>query len=406
MTRIRPIRVVYFVPEFQTTRNQLLCSQVLEQAGALQDAGFECMLVSSELDDESVHQAQAMPQVQALSKACILPIYPRTPHSLAFYRLARVAARIAESTVVSWKPDVVYVRGVSTFRPASNLARRAGVRVAYDARGLFAEEAQLKRGQWNLLAYYHRHRELEAWRKSDVLLCVSERFRTYLTEKMGRNDIAVVPCCVNERQFRFLPDARKRLRQKLGWSAQTPVVAYCGGLSVWQRIEDVLRLFAAIKSRAPALKCLLLTSDPGRMSELARRTGLAGSGFHCLRAPHEAIPDWLSTADAGIILRHNVLVNNVASPVKIAEYLACGLPVICSPGIGDLSDMVQNEQVGVVLADGQADPADRALDLIWKVHRQPSLRQQAHQTAVKRLTWTAHLGTYRVAYTHTTSASS
>jgi len=39
------------------------------------------------------------------------------------------------------------------------------------------------------------------------------------------------------------------------------------------------------------------------------------------------------------------------SPTKFAEYLAAGLPVIASAGIGDLDTVIPETQVGVVLQD-------------------------------------------------------
>jgi hypothetical protein len=42
-------------------------------------------------------------------------------------------------------------------------------------------------------------------------------------------------------------------------------------------------------------------------------------------------------------------VNEVASPVKFGEYLASGLPVVMSAGIGDYSELVRRKKVGVIL---------------------------------------------------------
>jgi hypothetical protein len=79
--------------------------------------------------------------------------------------------------------------------------------------------------------------------------------------------------------------------------------------------------------------------------------------------------------------------------------------VICSRGIGDLSDMVEQAQVGVVLTEGEPDPAYKALELVWKVHREPGLRQQTQQLAKAKLSWPAQLDTYRLGYSRQEFAS-
>ncbi len=57
----------------------------------------------------------------------------------------------------------------------------------------------------------------------------------------------------------------------------------------------------------------------------------------------------LAVSDLGLLLRERNSVNRVASPVKFAEYLASGLPVLVSPGVGDCPDIVRRDRVGYVL---------------------------------------------------------
>ena len=44
--------------------------------------------------------------------------------------------------------------------------------------------------------------------------------------------------------------------------------------------------------------------------------------------PYEEVPSYLSAADIAFIWRDKSIVNKVASPVKVSEYIACGLPVV------------------------------------------------------------------------------
>jgi hypothetical protein len=52
------------------------------------------------------------------------------------------------------------------------------------------------------------------------------------------------------------------------------------------------------------------------------------------------VSDYLQTADVGVILRDDDMVNRVASPVKIGEYLSSGLGIVVSPWIGDVGKML------------------------------------------------------------------
>jgi glycosyltransferase involved in cell wall biosynthesis len=95
-------------------------------------------------------------------------------------------------------------------------------------------------------------------------------------------------------------------------------------------------------------------------------------------------------------MRHNTPVNNVASPVKVGEYLACGLPVILTRGIGDYSDMLPAAGVGILL-DEDADTVDQVLRFIGR-YDFVSQKNTAIRFAKTRLTMSANLDQYRSLY--------
>jgi len=58
-----------------------------------------------------------------------------------------------------------------------------------------------------------------------------------------------------------------------------------------------------------------------------------------------------------LLLRKSHPVNYVASPTKFGEYLAAGVPVIATEGIGDTSDLIKNENIGIIIS-----PTDEGLN--------------------------------------------
>jgi len=63
----------------------------------------------------------------------------------------------------------------------------------------------------------------------------------------------------------------------------------------------------------------------------------------------------MSIADYGFLLRERSLANAVAAPTKFAEYLAAGLKVLISPGVGDYSDLVEKHALGHVIDENRTD---------------------------------------------------
>ena len=59
--------------------------------------------------------------------------------------------------------------------------------------------------------------------------------------------------------------------------------------------------------------------------------------------------DFLILADYGYVYRKDSVTNRVAFPVKIAEYLSCGLKTIISENLGDYSEMVEKYNLGHII---------------------------------------------------------
>ena len=52
------------------------------------------------------------------------------------------------------------------------------------------------------------------------------------------------------------------------------------------------------------------------------------------------------SADYGYVYRNQTETNKVASPVKIAEYLSCGLKLLISNSLGDYSNLTTSNNLG------------------------------------------------------------
>jgi glycosyltransferase involved in cell wall biosynthesis len=95
-------------------------------------------------------------------------------------------------------------------------------------------------------------------------------------------------------------------------------------------------------------------------------------------------------------MRHDTIVNNVASPVKVGEYLACGLPVVLTRGIGDYSDTLPAAGIGMLL-DEDEDTVDQVIRFIAQ-YEFAKQKNAAICFAKSRLTMSANLDHYRSLY--------
>jgi glycosyltransferase involved in cell wall biosynthesis len=309
-------------------------------------------------------------------------------HPLTLLHLARFA-------FAAWRraqPGTVLIgrNPVSLLCLAPAAARRR-TRLVLDYRGILSEEYVLQ-GKIARGGRMHRLlRGLEGWalRRADVILCVSERLRrrSLRWQPATAGKIHVVPCCYDPRLVRTDAGEIARLRVELGLEpGRDLVLAYAGSLSAWNRPETILAVFRTFREIHPATRLLLLTGD------LAKARAVFGgeSGVLIRSVPHDTIQDYLALADLGLLVRDRCSVNRVASPVKFAEYLACGLPVLVSPGVGDCPDIVRRERVGYVL-DASVRLAQIASEILAN---RSTLRDRCREVAARYFDGDRYLGHY------------
>jgi hypothetical protein len=88
------------------------------------------------------------------------------------------------------------------------------------------------------------------------------------------------------------------------------------------------------------------------------------------------------------------------TPVKDGEYWACGLPIVIMPDISDDSQIVSDENAGVVL-ESLADQhlADAIHKIKLMLEKEPQIKQRLHQTAIKYRGYHIAEHVYREIYT-------
>jgi glycosyltransferase involved in cell wall biosynthesis len=77
-------------------------------------------------------------------------------------------------------------------------------------------------------------------------------------------------------------------------------------------------------------------------------------------APAE-VSGYLSASDVGIAFYKPTFSRLATSPVKVSEYLACGLPVIVNAGVGDSDTFVAAQKVGGVVKDFEEGDYEKTL---------------------------------------------
>ena len=372
-----------------------LHAQVLSVAAFLSREGFLCRFAGAETSPSRAQEAATLIQKEYGIQAYVEHALPQKAGAYTMWWACQKVYRHMCSKLSNATITHVYARSFTGSMWSRRLARELKAISIFDVRAIVSHEQRLERKSC-VKAWISSRLELQESRRADRLSTVSENLRAYLYQQTGRQDITVIPSCFNEDIFHFSPASRQEIRTVLGLKDDDVLLCYSGGTSAWQRIDDIILLLKDVCARDQRCHALFLTTNHDEM--LCR---LAIAQFPEDRAwvrscSHKEVHKYLSSADVGLIMRHDISVNNVASPVKVGEYLACGLPVILTKGIGDYSHMLPAAGVGLLL-DESLDTVSQVLGFI----RQPQFAAQRGMAmcfSKSKLTMSSNLSQYRLLY--------
>ncbi len=286
-------------------------------------------------------------EIRALyPRATVLPMAPKAKN----WRWNKPALWLS---LLRLRPDVVLARG--PFAASMALDFREKVKkVCFDGRGAYAAELN----EYDVVPDERVKAEVEAIERRVVLECdarlaVTQELVNYWKERFGYSGNAhvVIPCTLNSRAFPSAPSPeRMRLaRAKMGLTDGDILLIYSGSAAGWQSLELADRLLLPLMEEHPHLHVLFLVKSMPAMEAAKKYPGRVSSKW---LKPAE-VAATLEAGDYGWLVREESTTNKVASPVKFAEYLAAGLAVIISPGLGDYPAFVREHHAGMI-ADGQA----------------------------------------------------
>jgi glycosyltransferase involved in cell wall biosynthesis len=190
----------------------------------------------------------------------------------------------------------------------------------------------------------------------------------------------VIPCCVDLSRFTRSSLDRERVRRELGVSDRL-VCVYAGSMGGTYAVAETAAFLAAARAADPRVFALVLTpSDPASIAVELDRAGLSTRDYRLLHSPPDDVPRYLAAADVGLALARPGFARRATSPTKVAEYLAAGMPVIATTGIGDL-DRLEQAGVGVLLP--RFDPAafKHAFAAVQALRRDPDLGERCRRDA-------------------------
>ncbi|MCM1332075.1 MAG: hypothetical protein NC248_05640 [Bacteroides sp.] len=168
----------------------------------------------------------------------------------------------------------------------------------------------------------HRFMERLAIDKTSFRLFVSNAMLHHYQSVYNyrKNDHFIMPC--------FNTTLGAEIFNKERYSS--PKFVYAGSMSAWQCIDATLELFKMIKQSVPSATLDIYTSEQDKAKALCMKHGVK-SKIDCV--PSNELESRLRNYKYGFIVRDNSIINRVATPTKLSNYMGAGLIPVFSDSI-------------------------------------------------------------------------
>lgn len=264
------------------------------------------------------------------------------------------------------RPRAVYhLRGfvAAAFFYVSRLGMVRHARYIYDPRGAYVvewREAGRRRGVGRLL----QRVEKSLVRHANSTIVTSERFRQLYEQQFGLGPTFVT--IYNATCFAFSDSV-------VPPASVGPVrIAYLGTFNHWHSMDELARVMAqAAHQLGPARVELYVYTLPrfhDLVREKLRTVECASLTVDYVR--YEDIPAALVDKHIGISIVRPTRSSRIASPIKVADYVALGLVPLMNEGIGDFDSHFRSNESGILYEFGNSVNLTRLTDIDTSANRQ------------------------------------
>ncbi len=181
-------------------------------------------------------------------------------------------------------------------------------------------------------------RERLCLRTADAVVSVS-RPLAGLRREQGARRVITIPNGVE--YARFQPS-------EVAEPAHPPRLIYSGSLDWRWGIDLAIRALPLIHREYPDVELWIVGSgkDEARLRELAVELNVQAAVRFVGHVPYDDLPKVLHKADIGLATSRADAFRQYASPLKVVEYMAAGLPVIASGG-GETALIIEESKAGL-----------------------------------------------------------
>ncbi len=220
---------------------------------------------------------------------------------------------------------------------------------------------------WKLIEY-------KLLQEANYIITTSEPFKKYVNLKLKTKNskLKMIPNCVNTQRFKSDKTKREKIRTKYNltnkfvlihsgtFGTEKDIALTCRYFLKWKKLDESNPY--GIRNVHFVILCGTKEFLP-KIQKILMHEGIKKEDYTLINPLPSEVPDYLLLGDIGLHLESMAIATPYCIAIKDGEYLASGLPVICTTWLHGITPLIEKYQAGIVVTPN-IDSAQLELHLL------------------------------------------
>lgn len=380
-------------------------SQVIPYIIGLSEEGYKFTVLSFEHHYEKDFKKEYQKVKAQLDSAEIKWI------ALKYHRFPRFFSSIYDilhgiiSAIIYFKKDPYHIFHARSYVPgmmALLLKKLLRTKFIFDMRGMMADE-KVDADQWTRKGTSYRLTkcaEVKMLKDADAIVVLTNKIKTYLKPFTYINaPITTIPTCVDLNRFPPRNEGQREQMRKVLDISDRIVIVYSGSIGTWYLFDKMVESFKAIKAYEPKAYFFLLNkAEHDYAQRILKEHGIFPKDYTIKAVSPGDMHKYLWASDMGIFFIKPSFAKQSSSPTKLAEYLACGLPVIGNAGVGDTEEIILGNNLGSIVYRFDEEEFKRAFKIALALTKDDTFQNRAMEFVKQQMSVDVGVERYKGIY--------
>lgn len=340
-------------------------SQVIPYLQGISMAGYRIFLLSCEKSDVFSNKELGVKNLLEQFDITWIPVkYTKKPPVLSTLWDIRKLKRRAKEIHQKYHIDMVHTRPGIPALVGLWMKEKYGVKFLNDIREFYAD-SRVEGGMWDtknplyrVIYRYFKGKESQQLKQSDGIVCLTNAAKQLITQWPEFNNgvpLSMIPCSADLDLFnskKIDKVKQQSLAAELGINKGDLVISYLGSIGGWYLTDEMMRFCKLLSQKMHPVKFLFISPHQHDLiKKTAAAHNISSGSIITVKANRDEVPMLLSLSSYSLFFIKPCYSKLSSSPTKHGEIMGMGIPVITNRGVGDVEEIVQRYNGGLMVDD-------------------------------------------------------